>query len=173
MHSNADSFADWLGGVLDDFDFNSPGVHLSLRDDASSSVAEGIQERSKERQCGAKDVWPENEYSYRKDKAEKYGTELTNYRTSQMLSTESLLANVGTTDNGRTAVMQYGTGTAPKTSMTGYIEDADKLVTDTEKAAFAHELGRPFFQVDQEIGTTRVLPLVSEALQKYLDKKMS
>jgi hypothetical protein len=39
--------------------------------------------------------------------------------------------------------MQYGTGQAPTTSATGHIEDSEKLVTDTEKAVYAHEQGRP------------------------------
>ena len=46
--------------------------------------------------------------------------------------------------------MQYGTGESP---WSGHVEDNGKLATDTEKVTYAHERGRPFYQLDQEIGT--------------------
>jgi hypothetical protein len=88
-----------------------------------------------------------------------------------MLSDESLTANLGSIEGGKTFVMQYGTGTAPTTSQTGYISDQDKLAADTEKPTYAHEQGRPFYQLDEEIATERVMPVDADGLGKYLQKR--
>jgi hypothetical protein len=59
-------------------------------------------------------------------------------------------ANLGSIEGGKTFVMQYGTGESP---CSGQVEDNGKLATDTEKVTYAHEQGRPFYQLDEEIDT--------------------
>ncbi len=171
MFSNIDDVARWLDSVVADFTFDLPGDRGTIGEDSAHAIADGIQERSYVDQRGASEPWPENSERYRTEKDEKYGTTKTNYRTQQMLLDESLTANLISIDEGKTFVMQYGTGTAPTTSPTGHISDQDKLVTDTVKAAYAHEQGRPFFQLDKQIATERVMPVVSEGLGKYLQER--
>jgi hypothetical protein len=171
MFSNIDEVARWLDSVVTEFDFDQPGTNSSMAQDCGVAVAEGIVKRSYDQQMGASEVWPENSDEYAKYKEEHYGSRWINVRTSQMLSMASLTANITTTDDGKTAVMNYGTGEPPNSSITGYLEESDKEVTDKEKAAIAHANGRPFFEIDEDIDTQNVMPILAEGLSKYLQKR--
>jgi hypothetical protein len=171
MFSNIDEVSRWLDSIVGEFDFDQPGINSSMSQDCAVAVAEGIRDRSYEKQMGASEVWPENSREYAKEKEKNYGSRWINVRTSQMLSMTSLTANITTTDNGKTTVMNYGTGEPPNSSMTGYLEESDKEVTDKEKAAIAHANGRPFFEIDEDIDTQNVMPIIAEGLSKYLQKR--
>ena len=86
---------------------------------------------------------------YRSKKGKKYGTTKTNFRTGQMISRASVLGTVIITKNS--VEIRYGTGQPPTSSVNGYIEERDKQITDVEKAEYADELGRPFFELDDQI----------------------
>jgi len=169
IFSNVDEVGAWLTDVVKSIDFTIPGVDSAMGLDTAFAVAEGIYDRSDSRQQGADARWPENSEPYKSDKLSKYGTDKTNFRTGQMISLASMLANV--TIEPRLITMLYGTGLPPTSSVNGYIEEEDKLISDREKAAIAHEEGRPFFEVDETIDAENVMPILREALGKYLEER--
>jgi hypothetical protein len=168
IDSNIHEVGAWVTSVTEGFSFDSPGINESIGYDSAIAIAEGIQARSYNYERGAVEKWPENSEEYALDKWEKYHSDKINVRTGQMLSMMSLTANITTDDGGKTVVMNYGTGEPPTSSMTGYLDEDDKSVTDKKKASDAHALGRSFFEVDQDIDNERVMPIVNEGLNKYL-----
>jgi hypothetical protein len=168
IDSNIHEVGAWVTSVTEGFSFDSPGINESIGYDSAIAIAEGIQERSRQKEMGATEKWPENDPEYALWKANKYHSRHVNFRTGQMLSMISLTANITTADNGKTTVMNYGTGEYPSSSLTGYLDEDDLSSTDKEKATLAHFGGRPFFELDQEIDSERVLPIVNECLGKYL-----
>lgn len=143
-HSNIDDVGAWLDRCIDGFSLNED----ERGRDIAESIAEGIEVRSDQEQSGALDDWPKNSEPYRTRKLRKYGTDKTNYRTKQMLSRASLLGDVVV--NKDSVDIRYGTGRPPDGS-SGHVEKSDQQITDIEKARFAHQLGRPFFELDDEI----------------------
>lgn len=169
MTSNIDDVARWLTSVMDNFRFDEPGINESMGYDCGVAIAEGIQERAYKEQAGAKQVWRVNSEPYKTWKGEHYAIELTNFRTTQMLSMGSLTANMYSEDGGKTFVMNYGTGEIPTSSLTGYL-DADDEITDKKKASIAHDDNREFFELDQTIVNDRVMPIVQEVAEAYFKK---
>jgi hypothetical protein len=164
--TNVDEVNAWTVGLFDTFGFTSTYEGKALGNVLAETTAEGIRERSIERQCdGSGTPWPVNSdgdgslssrnatsvhgQGYRSRKRRLYGTDLTNVRTGQMLSIQSLMAKVVVTQY--LVEIHYGTGEPPTSSSTGYIEDADKRISDDDKAFYAHEQGRKFFELDADI----------------------
>ena len=148
--SNVDDVFAWLTRCVDGFSLAESGRGNSI----AETIAQGIEERSDQRQQGADEPWPENSDNppgkgYRSRKRRKYKTDKTNYRTKQMLSRESLLGEVVV--NKDSVTINYGTGKPPTAGAEGYIENSDKQITDIEKAFYAHQLDRPFFELDEQL----------------------
>lgn len=147
----------------------------SLGRDLCHVVAWRISERSADQQDPTGAPWPANERRYARRKAAHYGwpeDDATNYRTGQMLSHLSLL---GQPDVQETEIlMRYGTGQAPGVS-TWSPEDhrtpgeraADSAVTDQQKAMWAHEKNRGFYEADS-VMRDRVIEAAGDALATYL-----
>jgi hypothetical protein len=177
IFSNVDQVFAWVQRTVEEVNFRMPGIHESLGYDMAIAVAEGIQERSYRYQRGATESWDDNVSHSPNADAERarkktlYGSDKINYRTFQMLSMGSLTADVTIQDGGETVVMCYGTGEPPSSSLTGYLEEEDLETTDKEKAFIAHKTGRNFFELDQDIVSERVMPIVAEALTKYLQER--
>lgn len=142
---NADEIGRWIQKSVNEFTFQKglSGWHMV------EAVADGIQERSADKQMAAVQVWYANEPEYRAWKKAHYGTDKTNYRTGQMLSRESLLGVVKIDTNS--IEIQYGTGKSPTTSDNGYMDKSDRQVTDIEKAYWASQDDRQFFELDDKI----------------------
>jgi hypothetical protein len=148
------------------FGFNTDYVGRALGELLADGIVEGIAERSADRQCdGLGNPWPKNKEPYRSRKKKKYGEELTNYRTGQMLSIVSLKGDTRIEKNEVT--IGYGTAKPPDGSSTGYLSEADKSITDIEKAYFAARQNRAFFQLDQDICDTN-FKRFSEALSAHI-----
>jgi hypothetical protein len=159
---NFEEVSAWILGSVKTFDLgeNSRGQAIA------EAVAEGIARRSYDVQGSPSDPdWPENKPPYKKRKERLYGTGKTNYRTGQMLSRESILGKV--TIDPKTVEIHYGTGKPPTDGMNGYIEEADKQITDIEKAFIAASNDRAFFELDDEI-KNRTSEIVSDALADHL-----
>jgi hypothetical protein len=164
--SNDSEIDAWLRASVAAFDIRDRGVGH----DAAEAVADGIIERSHEQQKGATVPWPENSdnppgQGYRSKKGKRYGTTKTNFRTGQMLSRASVLGTVVITKN--TVEIRYGTGKPPTSSVNGYIEERDKQITDVEKAEYADELGRPFFELDETI-CDHIFDIIGDGLGDHI-----
>ena len=97
--------------------------------------------------------WPENSDTapgyYKSRKKRKYGSDVTGYRTGQMLSRESLC---GEPEIGRDEMtMTYGTGKPPSHGEDGLGFDADEdgKVTDREKAEYFSEKVGAFYGLNE------------------------
>jgi hypothetical protein len=146
-----------LAELLDTFDFTRPGADQSLGRELAV-VVHGIQRGAAEDQSEPHSEWPENSTTAPPKggckcwKHRKYGIEnAPNFRAGQMLNFISLM---GRTRIGKKLVeMVYGRNEAldRSTSPNKYISERDKLMTDMEKAKYAHEgqsiykIKRPFY----------------------------
>ncbi len=169
--SNIKEIVAYLQGFVDGFDFLRPGVDQNLGRDCKNKIVEQIEARSALHEAPDGSFWPSNAPNYRKWKEKKYGwPDEPNRRTDQMLSKTSLgAASTITKDE---VIVGYGTNQAPDRSYapTGYISDADKKVTDLQKAEWAHSGGkhgikRQFFGIGA--GDAEA---VTEVCQKALDE---
>ena len=141
------ALADWV----DEIDFTRKGKEESLGRDCADLIVEEIQTAGLTEHSGADEYWLANEPRYAAWKARKYGLGLDNapnVRTGQMLSQNSLYGQ--TTIGPKEVLLRYGTGDPPDRSYTpnGYLSDADKKVTDIQKAEWAHTAHmRPFYAI--------------------------
>ena len=174
--SNIADVVAWLEGWVNGIDFTKTGADQSLGKDVANKVAEQIAARSATEHKGATAAWPANSTTpsrwhpqgYRAWKQQEYGVDTPNFRTGQMLSATSLI--------GRTRIepheitMVYGTDAPPFTSAapTGLLSDADKAVTDTEKAVWATDKGRPFYELDDTIRQAVVEDVVAPWVSAYV-----
>lgn len=143
--SNIREVVAWLEGFVNSFDFTRPGKDQSLGRDIAMTIIRGpdvggqggILGRAAEN-SGPEGYWIDNADSTKAEKRKHYGWEEVNRRTGQMLSQESLYGH--TTIEPRLVTLRYGTGRAPDRSAapSGYISDADRAVTDVQKAEWAH-----------------------------------
>ena len=171
MSSNINQVMAWINGFVDSFDFNRVGADQSLGRDVAMKVVENIHERCEQQPPGGVDgEWDENAPDYARWKEKRYGiSDGPNTRTGQMLSQKSLY--------GRTRIapkeitMVYGTNQPPSGTKTGVeMTEADKKVTDSQKAYYAHTgqgphgTIRPFYQVNEADGKA-----VSELCQENLN----
>jgi hypothetical protein len=149
LESNIDDIEQWIDGIVSAVDFTRPGKDQSLGRDLAGIVAEEIQVRTAGNSQSA-DGSPlkDNEPRYAAYKARKYNVHQALVRTGQLLSLQSLIGE--TTITSDEVSMRYGVGEAPKSGSTGYISDADKKVTDREKAEYVSD-ERPFYGLDERI----------------------
>lgn len=166
--SNIDEVESWEKDLIDSFDFTRPGEDQSLGRDMAADVATGIIDRTtaEQRDATGSPLKP-NEPKYAKRKAEKYGAHQPLVRTGQLLSLQSVKGEV--TVSPDEIVMRYGTGDAPSRSSTGYISDADRAVTDRQKAEWNSD-ERPFYAMDDAI-IDAVAQRAADELAKVMNEK--
>lgn len=174
-HSNLPQVIAWLDAFAESFDFTRPGVDQSLGRDLVNAVCEGIHDRSVTLRKGADADWPDlsdtphgGRPGYRTWKRDKYGIDNEpNSRTGQMLSINSLRGR--TQYQPKEILIVYGVDAPPTSSAapTGYLSPADQEVTDVEKAGFAAEKGRSFFELDDTI-EAGALQVASDNLTQYI-----
>ena len=183
--SNIGDVGSWLDGVIDEIGWDMPagpegnthGSGSNLAEAVIDTCIDGIQARALARSGadanGADEAdWPENAEAYRRDKRRRYGESNPNFRTTQMLSRESLK---GTPQVGREdATWRYGTGRAASNARTRH----DRQITDVRKAELAHEgqsehrIMRPFFAV-AERDADDALIVVESAVVAHIQRKAS
>ena len=163
--SNADQVNTWVQQVITSFNFDLTLEATSMGENCAHLVADGIMARSAQGR-GADGEWPPNREPYRSWKHRKYGVDMPNIRTGQMLSLESLLGTVSITTSE--VGMEYGTATAPtRSSASSYFNPkTDGAVTDRQKAGFNSDK-RPFYELDAQIAD-EVFQFVSETLDEHL-----
>jgi hypothetical protein len=131
----------------------------------ADNTAAGIHERSVVRQCdGDGKPWPLNSDKRRRMKYRRDGFCLTKVDTGQMLSLATLKAKV--TVEQHLVTNTYGTGepSPPPTHQSGGLggsaarsrisfggQTSYEAITDVDKATFAAEQGRGFYELDQDI----------------------
>ncbi len=151
-HENTADLRGFVVGTIETFDFRAATEEgRALGEILPDVIADGISERStRERAAPSTGTWRENEEKYKRRKLRLYGVGETNSRTGQMLSILSLRGKV--TIEPQLLTMEYGTGQPPSSGSTGYISDQDRLITDEDKAFYAAEDGRGFYELDETIG---------------------
>jgi hypothetical protein len=158
IFSNIDEVMDAIEHAIDSFGMDT--------DDLGNRLAQGqahaIHERAESGE-GSEGAWDRNRASTIRRK----GFDKPNYETDQMMSEASLLGHV---DVSREKLeMQYGTGTA----VVSEHRSAKWVLTDTQKAALAHEgqshllIKRPFYALTEE-DQQRILEMTGETLADHL-----
>jgi hypothetical protein len=171
--ANVDQVMRGLEDWLDSFNFLRRGEDQCLGRDVMNEVVEGIQTRSIDNHQGADDVWPKNAEKYRKWKDKRYGTTEPNVRTGEMLSELSLRGR--SIIEAELVTMRYGLGVPPtRAAFTDKpLTEADKSITDIEKAYFAHtgqsakKIRRPFYELDETIAAN-VRKVIAENLNDFI-----
>lgn len=154
--------------TLDRIDFTMTGPSGdTLGHDVAMAVVEAIQERAARQETPDGMRWPPNSLDYTAEKWEKYGWTRTNYRTGQMLSTESLYGRTTVTTEG--VDMVYGTDEPPMNSSapSGYMSPEDQEITDVEKAQYAHEQGREFYGTNDQ-DAEKIKGLIEDAIARHI-----
>jgi hypothetical protein len=161
-HFDANAMAEALTATINTFGFKSTNEGRALGELIVDEIIDGIQTRSIERQCDGNGVpWPKNAPSTAARKYAQYGEAIVNKDTGQMLSAKSLR---GTTVISQYLItMDYGTNTGmagpdrlPAVQRIGHRVDitggqAKEVVTDVDKAMYAAEQGRGFYELDDQI----------------------
>lgn len=166
MSASVEQVFDELTRLIQGFNFRLAGADRSMGRDLCRTIAGQIQIRAATESRGAGSRWKENTEKTKKGK-EKYGWPENdgkpNFRTGQMLSLESLLGNPEVSEHEVT--MTYGTGSPPVSgySPSGHISKHDRDVTDVQKAGWAVEHDRPFYEIDDLI-----VDAVVEEVEKHL-----
>jgi hypothetical protein len=163
--SNIKDVTAWLENFVAGFNFLRPGTDQNLGRDLAHVVAGRISERATQRSRGA-DPSPWRELTdkpagkgYKSRKQKAYGWAEAdgkpNVRTGQMVSEESCM---GDTRVGEQLVeIHYGEDRPPAKThspvdrRTPSQIRGDEKVTDRQKAGYAVELDRSFFEVDDDI----------------------
>jgi hypothetical protein len=166
-NTNAEAVGRRMVEAIRTFDFEVAHEGRVLGKIIADEIADGIMQRSSETQSSPSEGhWPPNEARYARAKMKYYGTDKTNYRTGQMVSKESLLGEVDVV--ARLVRIMYGADRPPvKTSINDWVPLIDQHATDTDKSFYAHEQGRGFFELDDEICNT-VYTAVNAALAEHL-----
>jgi hypothetical protein len=146
----------WLRGFVDSMNFTWSGNDQSLGRDVAWKVVEQIEDRAQREKRGIGEEWEANALDYAAWKEKRYGiVDLPNTRIGHMLSHQKLFGR--TCVEAEQVTMIYGTNEPTTRTKTGVpLTEADKKVTDTQKAYFAHTVRRLH-------GTTRKFYEVSEA----------
>jgi len=156
------------------WDMASPQGEGTLADAVIDTVIDGIQARSLVKRgadaLGGEGEWKDNEPLYRKRKQAAYGEHNPNFRTTQMLSRESLKGDPAIGHDETT--WPYGTGRPAADGKTKH----DRTITDVEKARYAeqgqseHRIRRPFFAVTEEDADDALL-VVEDAVAQHFERK--
>jgi len=173
---NLDAVSAWIEETIDEigWDMDSPQGQGTLADAVIDTVIDGIQARSLVKRgadsLGSEEEWPDNHPEYRKRKERLYGEHNPNFRTTQMLSRESLK---GQPEVGHDETLwPYGTGQPSPDGRTKH----DRAVTDVQKAHYAetgqseHQIRRPFFAVTEE-DADDALRVVEDAVAEHFQRK--
>jgi len=170
--TNAADVGEALVKEIQSFGFRSTHEGRALGEIIVEEIAEGIAIRSTEQQMSpSAGTWPENSDNpagkgYRSRKKKKYGTDLVNERTGQMLSIQALKGEVKISD--RLIEMRYGSATCPQSAKNGAtLTNQDATTMDIVKAFYAERQGRGFYELDQDI-TDKTFNSTSEALGQHL-----
>lgn len=183
IDDNLDSVSGWLDGVIDEIGWDMPagaegathGASQTLGEAAIETIIDGIQARALAK-CGAdplggdEEEWLDNESEYRRKKQRLYGEHNPNYRTTQMLSRESLKGEP--TIGHEHVEWPYGTGNPSPDGRTKH----DRTITDVQKAHYAemgqseHDIRRPFFAVTEK-DADDVLIVVEDAIVQHIQRK--
>ena len=172
--TNVDQVAADMRHTIDSFGFTSTHEGRALGELLVDEIVEGIHLRSVEKQCdGDGTPWPENKWRTRQRKIKLHGEALVNVDTGQMLSVRSLRGKVTITQY--LVTIEYGTGTAAQSPdrlpATQRIHvaggTAKELITDVDKATFAAEQNRRFFELDDEI-CAKTFTVFTTALGAFL-----
>jgi hypothetical protein len=161
MHTyttNVDQVAANMRATMDTFGFTDRREGRALGELIVDEIIDGIVVRSIDRQCDGDGVpWPKNAPATRDRKYKQYGEALVNKDTGQMLSVKSLRGT--TTITQYLITMTYGTGEAGEVpdrlpavhriNVGG--ETVKELITDVDKAIYAVEQGRSFYELDDTI----------------------
>jgi hypothetical protein len=166
--TNAAEIGELFVQTIRSFSFTTTHEGKALGHLLADRTAEGIAERSAARQCdGDGNPWPLNSDKRRRMKYKRDGYCLTNYDTGQMLSVPSLKGKVIVEPH--LVTIEYGTGepSPAPTHQSGGLGGsparqrikitgghATEAITDIDKATFAAEQGRGFFELDQDICDT-------------------
>lgn len=130
---------------IETFGFTTTSEGKALGMLLAEGTAEGIRERSIERQCDGEGVaWPLNSEPRRRAKYRRMGGALTNVDTGQMLSIASLMGRVIVSQY--LVTITYGTG-----EIGGDGIDGGPAISDDDKSFYAHSQHRGFFQLDTTI----------------------
>jgi hypothetical protein len=170
--SNQAEVAAWLIDGIDSFGFDAPSGGTTLGEAIVENHVQQIQERSFGEQRGADAPWPANSEPYATEKFEEFGSYLINVRTRQMLSRESLRGRA--TADKREILHTYGTGEAGDSNAGRKPRKdgkprKDRAVepTDVDKATWADDQQRQFFELDDQIRDKNA-DLVADALAEHL-----
>ena len=162
QYSNIDEVIASLDAIVDGFGFDLTTGDQDLGQDCVTIFAGGVQDLAAQG-IGSEGEWKANSdepegHGYASYKARVYGVvERPNVRTNQMLS-ELSLSN--STRSHETVDLKYGTGMPPGGIAGGQsVQEADKKITDREKAYYAHTgqgpegIRRPFYALNDDINT--------------------
>lgn len=164
--TNVDAVGAKIVAQIATFGFTSTHEGRALGELLVDETVEGIVKRSRERQCdGEGNYWPPNTRKRIRAKARRNGECLTNFDTGQMLSVESLKGTVTITQY--LVTIAYGTGEVGKqptreAARYAYARNVDTVaayvaaeaVTDDDKAFYAAQQHRAFYQLDETIKAT-------------------
>ena len=155
---NVDEVITYLEGFLSQINFLRPGHDGSLGRDCAMTILRGPDLDDQEGIIGRNEAevnpdgsaWPDISEKTKKRKLKYYGWDDIAKQTNQMLSLESLAANIDV--QADLVTLQYGTGQPPSQSNapTGYLSNSDKKVTDIEKAVYNYQRGVQFFGANEQ-----------------------
>lgn len=174
--SNIDDVAGWIDEAFEEIGWGMPASHGggTLGAEVIDTVIDGIQARSLVKRgadsLGGEEEWLDNHPEYRKKKERTYGEHNPNFRTTQMLSRDSLRGDpvIGHEET----TWPYGTGRPSADGRTKH----DRTITDVEKARYAeegqseHRIRRPFFAVTEEDADDALI-VVEDAVAAHFQRK--
>jgi hypothetical protein len=165
IFSDIDDVGKWLTDTVKEMGFDVPDDrHGTVGMACAVAVSDGIQVLAENEAGPDAELWPQNRPRYKRWKERNYPESegKTNFRTHQMLSRESLMANVDVTRE--VVTMKYGTGRPSE-------NDRRKDPTpDTKKAELAHEQQREFYAIG-EVAEDHVFEMVADALGEHLQRR--
>jgi hypothetical protein len=170
-YSNLDDVIDRVERLIDGYGFLLSVEDKALGRTCIKIVANDIQERAAHGE-GSEGEWDKNAPDYTKMKERVYGVvEQPNVRTGDMLSGRAL--SNGTVSN-EAVEMVYGTGDVASEGRTGRtVKEADKKLTDREKAYYAHTgqgphgTTRPFYALSED-AVVAIRDTCQERLNQYV-----
>ena len=174
--SNLDEVIGKVERIIDGYGFLLSVGERDLGRDCIGIVAGMIQDKAASG-VGSEGAWEPNSdnpagHGYASFKERVYGVvEQPNVRTGDMLSERA--PRNGTVGH-ETVNMEYGTGDVPRDGMAGRpVKDADKKLTDREKAGYAHTgqgphgTKHPFYVIHAE-AVTGIRERCQERLNEYV-----
>jgi hypothetical protein len=167
-HSNVDEVTAAIDDIIKGFGFDLTVSDKTLGHDCVEIFATDVQNKASQG-IGSEGAWKENAADYASMKERVYGVdEGPNIRTGQMLS---ILSLSNAEINHESVDLEYGTDTIARDGVKGRpVKNADKKLTDRQKAAYAHAgqgpegTERPFYAISAEAATA-----IQEKCQARLD----